>query len=93
MKKIITYILIRFTILAIPYFAWFALFAEAGYRRQTYDLDLLPLYAFFFLGGLIGIETLFRINRKQKVKYLSNIFLLIFFILLYFVLPHRENFN
>ncbi|HCM34647.1 MULTISPECIES: hypothetical protein [Chryseobacterium] len=93
MKIIIKYILVRFIILAIPYFAWFALFAEAGYHRQTYDLDLLPLYVFFFFGGLIGTETLFRINRKEKAKYLSNILLLIFFILLYFVLPHRENFN
>ncbi|MEG0927161.1 MULTISPECIES: hypothetical protein [Chryseobacterium] len=87
------YILVRFIMLAIPYFAWFALFAEAGYKRQTYDLDLIPLYVFFFLGGLIGIETLFRINRKEKAKYLSNILLLTFFIFLYFVLPHRDHFN
>lgn len=93
MKTVMIYILVRFIILAIPYFAWFALFAEAGYKRQTYDLDLIPLYVFFFLGGLIAIETFFRINRKERAKYLFNILLLTFFIFLYFVLPHRENFN
>ncbi|MGU3376104.1 hypothetical protein [Chryseobacterium sp. M5A1_1a] len=93
MKTIIKYILIRFIVLAIPYFAWFALYAEAGYKRQTYNLDMLPLDVFFFFGGLISIETLYRIYRKQKTKYLSNILLILFFILLYFILPHRDNFN
>lgn len=84
---------IRFFSLAIPYFVWFAMFAEAGYKRQTYNIDMIPLDLFFLLGGLIGIETLYLIYRKQKKQYVMNILLLIFFMVLYFMLPHRDNFN
>ncbi|WP_139329343.1 hypothetical protein [Chryseobacterium ureilyticum] len=87
------HLLIRFISLAIPYFLWFAMFAEAGYKRQTYDLDMFPLDLFFLLAGLIGLETFYLIYRKQKKQYVMNILLLIFFTVLYFVLPHRDNFN
>ena len=92
-KTILKHTIIRFLFLVIPYSIWFAMYAEAGYKRQTYDLDKLPLYLFFFFSGLIFIEIFRHIYDKNKPKYLSNILLLIFFILLYFILPHRTNFN
>lgn len=91
--KTYKHFLIRFFSLAIPYFVWFAMFAEAGYKRQNYNIDMIPLDLFFLLGGLIGIETLYLIYRKQKKQYVMNILLLIFFMVLYFMLPHRDNFN
>ncbi|OCA69053.1 hypothetical protein BBI01_17735 [Chryseobacterium artocarpi] len=69
------------------------MFAEAGYKRQTYNIDMIPLDLFFLLAGLIGLETFYLIYRKQKKQYVMNILLLIFFTVLYFVLPHRDNFN
>ena len=92
-KSILIHTITRFLSLAIPYSIWFAMYAEAGYKRQTYDLDKLPLYLFFFFSGLIFIEIFWHFHKKNKQKYLSNISILIFFTLLYFILPHRTNFS
>lgn len=92
-KQIIKHIIFRFLILAIPYFSWFAVYAENNYHGQTYNLDTVILYPFFFLAGLILIETLSFIYKNNKPKYLSNILILILFLVLYFILPHRDNFN
>ena len=92
MKNFI-YVLIRFLALAIPYFWWFIVFVKTDYKGQTYDIDVFILYILFLFDGLIFIEIFWQIFKKNKFKYLFNISLLIFFILLYFILPHRENFS
>ena len=92
-RAIFKHTLIRFLILAISYFSWFAVFAEFNYKRQPYNADLLILFIFFFFCGLIIIETFWYTSKNNKPKYLSNILLLIFFTFLYFILPHRTNFN
>ena len=92
-KQIIKHTIIRFLILAIPYFSWFAVYAENNYQGQTYNIDTLILFPFFFFAGLILIETFYLIYKNNKPKYLSNILILTLFLLLYFILPHRDNFN
>jgi hypothetical protein len=92
-KRIIKHTIFRFLILAIPYFSWFAIFASNNYQGAIYNLDTLILDPFFFLAGLILIETLYFIYKNNKPKYLSNILILTLFLLLYFILPHRDNFN
>lgn len=49
---------IRFLILAIPYFSWFAVVAKNNYQAQTYNLNTLIVYPFFW-AGLILIEILY----------------------------------
>ena len=93
MRKITKHTIIRFFTLAIPYFIWFAVYAENGYNRDPYNFDLLILFPFFFFGGLIFIETIWHIFKKNKLKFTINICLILFFIFLYFILPHRDNFK
>lgn len=69
------------------------MFAENNFHRQTYDLDLLPLYLFFILLGYVFLEALFWLYRNNRTKLIINVCLIIFFVLLYFILPHRESFN
>lgn len=92
-KEIFKYSVVRFLLLAIPYFSWLAVYAENNYHGQTYNIDTLLLFPFFFFAGLISIETLWQIIKNNKPKYYSNISTLILFALLYFILPHRDNFN
>ena len=92
-KQIFKYFTIRFFLLAIPYFSWFAVFAENNYQGQTYNIDVLILLPFFFFAGLISIETIWYIIKNNKPKYYSNILILTLFTPLYFILPHRDNFN
>lgn len=80
-------------LLAIPYFSWFAVFAETNYKGQTYNLDALILYPFFLFYGLIFLEAIWFLYKKNKQKYIINFTLLIFFTLLYFVLPHHTDIN
>ena len=92
-KQIFKYSAIRFLLLAIPYFSWFAVFAENNYHGQTYNIDTLILFPFFFFAGLISLETFWHIFKNDKPKYFSNIMILTLFTVLYFILPHRDNFN
>lgn len=69
------------------------MFAENNFHRQTYDLDLLPLYLFFILLGYLFLETLFWLFKINNTKIIINVCLILFFVSLYFILPHRESFN
>ena len=92
-KQVFKHSIIRFLLLAIPYFSWFAVFAENNYHGQTYNIDVFILLPFFFFAGLIFIEAIWYIIKNNKSKYYSNILILTLFTLLYFILPHRDNFN
>jgi|GEM_PF-1955007 len=92
-NNITKHVLVRFFMLAISYFIWFAMYAENNYHRQTYNLDIIPLNLFFLFFGLFLLETLRLVLKSNKEKYMANICLMVFFVLLYFILPHRTNFN
>jgi len=88
-KPILIYTVIRFLLLSIPYFSWFAVYVNTDYRGLTYNLDAFILYPFFFVYGIIFLESIWHIYKKDKQKYIINLSLLIFFASLYFILPHK----
>ncbi|GEN69727.1 hypothetical protein DRF57_11905 [Chryseobacterium rhizosphaerae] len=93
MKIPVKHILFRLIILLIPYLGFYFMFAESGFNGQTYDLDELPLYLFFALFGYVFVEIFYWKYKKYKNKLIANICLIVFFTLLYFILPHRRYFN
>ena len=51
------------------------------------------VFSVFIIGScIIGIETLFLIIKKKKKKYFTNVFLLVFFCILYFVAVSNDVF-
>jgi dolichol kinase len=93
MKIPFKHILFRFIILLIPYLVFYFMFAESNFKGQTYELDKLPLYLFFALFVYLFAETFLWKYMKNRSKLIANIGLMVFFILLYFILPHRNFFN
>jgi len=88
-KNVFKYTLVRFLFLAIPYFSWLAVYVETNYNGLTYNLDAFILYPYFLAYGIILLEAFWHIYKKDKQKYIINFSLIIFFILLYFILPHK----
>ncbi|MCT2561529.1 hypothetical protein [Chryseobacterium herbae] len=93
MKKLIKHIILRLVILLIPYLAFYFMYAESGFKGQTYDLDEIPLYLFFMLSVYVFLEAFFWLYKKDKTKLLANLCILLFMALLYFILPHRMYFK
>lgn len=93
MKKLVKHILFRLIILLIPYLAFYFMYAESGFKGQTYDLDEIPLYLFFILAVYVFLESFFWLYKKNNPKFFASMGVLIFMVLLYFILPHRMYFN
>ncbi|KPE53145.1 hypothetical protein [Chryseobacterium indologenes] len=93
MKILIKHIAFRFILLLIPYLAFYFMYAESGFKGQTYDIDEIPLYVFFTVWVYILVETFFWLYKKNRTKWLSNIAVLLLMAALYFILPHRNYFN
>jgi len=93
MKTPIKHIAFRLILLLIPYLAFYFMFAESGFKGQTYDIDEIPLYVFFAGWVYIFLETFFWLYKKNRAKLISNIAILLFMVALYFILPHRNYFN
>ncbi|MCS4301474.1 hypothetical protein DRF65_05260 [Chryseobacterium pennae] len=93
MKIPFKHILFRLVILLIPYLGFYFMFAESNFKGQTYELDKLPLYLFFIIFVYVFAETFLWKCMKNKNKLKENVDLIVFFILLYFILPHRDFFT
>lgn len=93
MKTAIKHTALRLILLLIPYLAFYFMFAESGFKGQTYDVDEIPLYVFFAVWGYIFLETFFWLYKKNRTKLIINISVLLFMAALYFILPHRNYFN
>ncbi len=93
MKKVIKHIAFRLILLLIPYLAFYFMFAESGFKGQTYDIDEIPLYLFFAVWVYIFLETFFWLYKKNRAKWTGNIAVLLLMVALYFILPHRNYFN
>lgn len=92
MRRYIFHTVIRFILLAIPYCVFFYMFAESGYKGEEYGLDTLPLYVFAGLLIYFFVETFFWFRIDFRWKAIINYCLIAFFIMVYFILPHREIF-
>ncbi|MBB6370819.1 hypothetical protein [Chryseobacterium shigense] len=93
MKNLVKHIIIRCIILLVPYLGFYFMYAESGFKGQTYDLDEIPLYVFFAVAVYVFLEGFFWLYKKNNTKFLANLCILVFMALLYFILPHRTYFN